>query len=91
MFQTPQISTWEGEGLEWDEVQGPVIRIRNFNSSPFTYDNKFYASNIDMLGCPWFQYQNWLVTIHDKYESEAVILTTTLCSLHAACASEKAQ
>ena len=29
--------------------------------------------------------------IHDKYESEAVILTTTLCSLHAACTSEEAQ
>ena len=28
---------------------------------------------------------------HDKYESEAVILTTTLCSLPAACTSEKAQ
>ena len=28
---------------------------------------------------------------YDKYESEAVILTTTLCSLHATCASEKAQ
>ena len=29
--------------------------------------------------------------IHDKYKSEAIILTTTLCSLHAACTSEKAQ
>ena len=32
-----------------------------------------------------------LCLIHDKYKSEAVILTTTLCSLHAACTSEKAQ
>ena len=29
--------------------------------------------------------------LHDKYESEAVILTTTLCSLHAACTNDKAR
>ena len=33
-----------------------------------------------------------ILLIHDKYESdEVVILTTTLCSLRAACTSEKAQ
>ena len=32
-----------------------------------------------------------ITLVPDKYKSEAVILTTTLCSLHAACTSEKAQ